>query len=899
MNIPYGQVYRLPGVASFTTNLREDTRRGDELKPRNNLSGSLSAVGIGETIPIVFCKRENDRGGVLITPKVTECRFSNDVFNRVHARYRFVLSEGQLGSIASADVYQGQHSVSYLNSIYSSENKEGKTLEYIGPVPSQYYNELVGRPSNIQTVSDVFTANASISVTYGGPPSSWSPGNSITQKWASPVYNRQVKTLSGAAVGAGEDEESKLIKSEENASGYVTSFSVSVRMTDWDREASPFPPARTLEQGLSLSRSPSLNQINIRHFLIERITFNGDVACTYEVTTTTVTQDPYEKPDAPLYCGTGGGSYDGLTVLDYSCNFFNGDTWWSKAVYVFVRNGIQVPLVGGGSGSSNNVVDLIYYLLTLNNRVPTELVDTASLVSAAQFVATQGFTYDGILTEPTNIRDFINRIAPFFMLAASNRDGKLGVVPVLPANSSGALYTGPVTPRFTFTAEHVVPETFDLTYTELGERKPFIASMLWRQQPDDDIHVVRTTDVRYGSTPSDAPIEQYDMLDFCTSEDHAVKIGMYFLARRRYITHTLSLEVRPGGYNVGLYPGDVVRVTLPRAMPDGTVTLHDSLYQLSEISESVTGNVSLNLTHFPVDGNGVSLIARDVAAAKGGGSTIGTGLSGVIEDFEDWSNQQYLPFVGLEYDQPDEPDPEVDGLIRIQGDLSDDWVFNTTGLTYDNLPPTIRGGGPFGVADGVLDYTTEPNTGTIVSGNQLDSIGPRDFVFQFWWKRSTADQTALNQITDTISLYGDQGGGFTISRLTRDRGIYFNFHGKYAQTNYYSNQVLSDWTHIALVRSGVGLSEVYDFMEDGTPLTRSIATVKPYVNGVEVPVDYIYNPDELPLEVLDEYEVSIGLENTQLSIFHDSTPRVRASMLGQMTLAIASGSFTEVPTGRL
>jgi hypothetical protein len=153
--------------------------------------------------------------------------------------------------------------------------------------------------------------------------------------------------------------------------------------------------------------------------------------------------------------------------------------------------------------------------------------------------------------------------------------------------------------------------------------------MLWRQQLTDDFGIIRTAEVRYGQTALNGPFEQHDMSAFCTVENHAVKAGAYILARRKYITHTLRFSCRPGVFNTLLEPGDIVRVTLTRAASGTASVDHDFLYELNRVTKTLRGDLTLELTHFPVDSQGRSLVAVDVAAAVGSGVVLTSNKSGV------------------------------------------------------------------------------------------------------------------------------------------------------------------------------------------------------------------------------------------------------------------------------
>lgn len=64
------------------------------------------SVKIGEPVPIVFARRVNEAGGILISPGATEARFENDAADNVTAWYHLVLSEGQIDPIPVSDVLQ-------------------------------------------------------------------------------------------------------------------------------------------------------------------------------------------------------------------------------------------------------------------------------------------------------------------------------------------------------------------------------------------------------------------------------------------------------------------------------------------------------------------------------------------------------------------------------------------------------------------------------------------------------------------------------------------------------------------------------------------------------------------------------------------------------------------------
>jgi hypothetical protein len=149
---------------------------------------------------------------------------------------------------------------------------------------------------------------------------------------------------------------------------------------------------------------------------------------------------------------------------------------------------------------------------------------------------------------------------------------------------------------------------------------------------------MRTSEVRYPGTAEEGPFEQHDLSAFCSSEDHAVKVGTYILSKRRHVTHRLQIGVKPDAFNPTLTAGDLVRVRLDRIASTGAAGRHDYLYEVDQIGKSVTGDVQLDLTHFPIDGNLASVVAQEVNDATGGGLILPTGLTGITCDINSSSD---------------------------------------------------------------------------------------------------------------------------------------------------------------------------------------------------------------------------------------------------------------------
>jgi len=435
---------------------------------------------------------------------------------------------------------------------------------------------------------------------------------------------------------------------------------------------------------------------------------------------------------APYYCGTSG-SYDNMTTLSCVNSYIDGSQRSGHQLHVFVRSGMEVTrIIDSTAGPSNNVIDLALYLMEASGRVPSGLIDTTQMLAAANFTDTNGLHFNGVYEESRNLDDWLEEISNDFLLRLTDKNGKFGFKPRLPVNVDHTINTGVIDWEFTFTEDHLLPDGFDIQYVPLTDRQPVCLQMMWRQQPESDIGFPRTTEIRFSGEATDGPFEQYDLSGFCTSENHAVKVGAYRLARRKLITHTLRLKVRPASYNSSLALGDIVRVRLRRETATAALDYHDYLYEVERIDKTASGACVFDLTHYPIDSQGRSLVALAVDAAVGPGVTLDPGRDDYSCDDSSATDDTGLPDTGIDYpafpetptstdtdvflDQPDielppigpevtpEPDEPIGdadnpvdpleqtldqdgtGILSSDGDLANPVVGDTLSIAENNLP---------------------------------------------------------------------------------------------------------------------------------------------------------------------------------------------------------------------
>ena len=117
--------------------------------------------------------------------------------------------------------------------------------------------------------------------------------------------------------------------------------------------------------------------------------------------------------------------------------------------------------------------------------------------------------------------------------------------------------------------------------------------MMFRQQSETGPGQPRTIEVRYPGTAQDGPFETHDMTDMVTDINHASIVARYILAKKRYLTHTVSCSIGRRVYS--LIPGEIVSVDLALQTTDGEGVTDSLLYEIEEIREGVDGQVLLEL----------------------------------------------------------------------------------------------------------------------------------------------------------------------------------------------------------------------------------------------------------------------------------------------------------------
>ena len=333
------------------------------------------------------------------------------------------------------------------------------------------------------------------------------------------------------------------------------------------------------------------------------------------------------KVQAPTQCGTVGTHKD-LTTVSFSAINFNGFDaggvglpdrgHWKRKINLFIRNGVEsVRLLDNVYGSSNNLAELYLYLLNNDGRTAPVRIDRESITAAARFMDANGLYWNGVLSEPTSISDWMSKVGPYLMVRETKIAGRYGLRPLLPVTPTGAIDTEPLRPKWVFDGGAIVTGSYTWQTVSAEASRPYRALVAWRQQgPDGLSKMTRTTKVAYDDTPDSAPTEEHDLSQFATTEQHAARAMRFGQAKRRHVTHTAAVAIKSGYHDSTLGEGELIQLQLAREDVDGVSTPLIERYWIVSTKTGREGILALQLEHCPVDQLGRSLVALDVAAVQ-------------------------------------------------------------------------------------------------------------------------------------------------------------------------------------------------------------------------------------------------------------------------------------------
>jgi hypothetical protein len=264
----------------------------------------------------------------------------------------------------------------------------------------------------------------------------------------------------------------------------------------------------------------------------------------------------------------------------------------------WVPTGINVyRLIEQDNASSNLFADLVYYLLTskdqgVGNVVPAELVDIDSLRITANYLRANQIFFDGVIEDSESLRSFLYDTATLQLCNFTIKNGRFGMMPALPYDSSYKISTSPIAIEQIFTSGNIIQDSLQVQYIDAAQRSNFRALVSWRVTVENDLPTQASALVDWADIPqgSRATTQQaFDLTDFCTNREQALRTARFLLSVRRRVTHTVGFKTVPDA--LGIQPGSYIRVitaaTSYNATNNGAITEAGTLVSINSIANGV------------------------------------------------------------------------------------------------------------------------------------------------------------------------------------------------------------------------------------------------------------------------------------------------------------------------
>lgn len=588
-----------------------ELRKSLKLLPYEKLDVSQEFSNSGDAVPIVFCRRAGNKGGAWLSPPLVDTASVD--FDQT---FVYLVSQGNAINFSSIDdFFIGKNNVADLNrqgllntslSAYTTYTSDPSVCPIGSSDVSCSHNVFkilldpldpeVGSFVQFRSVDD-YSTEARIKVKPVYPDGVSSP--TILETYV--IRIRRTNNLTGNTVTAGTittsnvGATSSLFTDTYSTGSYTHTFDVqSIAVAQTDK------PAYILVE---------FRQENDFPFDVDRKA-----------------------------------SYTDLTFLVVEGNLYNVRKQYSppgdlKQLYIFMLDGIAVDkwrLNPSGPGStysytsSNKFGDLVLYFFQKSGKYPNaanvQQISYNDVATAAQFHNVYDIFFNGVITNGTNFMSYAQSVAPMFLCAFFSSTGFFRLKPLLPLTSAGAIDTGVLTPKETFSDNDTNPDSIvnsiitgsiQKAYFNTEERQPIQLVISFRGIRKSGVERTKTANVRYTDYPSSVPEEQYDMTEFCTTNSHATTFAKYVLATRRYSTHKITFQTARNTFTGSfLLPTDLIAVQLTRTNSEGDSRVETTHYLVDSIEYDQTGISTISATHFPLNESGASIISNSVISGS-------------------------------------------------------------------------------------------------------------------------------------------------------------------------------------------------------------------------------------------------------------------------------------------
>jgi hypothetical protein len=623
---------------------RSDDAVASSKKPRTTkVEGQeQKTAAAGDTVPIVFCKRDSNVGGVWLQPALSKQGSYNFV-----GIFLYPLSQGEIVSTpVTTNTYVGPDQIQGRTGTVPTINKYYSSATAMASSPSSC--PITSGKIFCDYDSNYFIAEirkAGGFVEYGRDFTSSHTDNAFLTIGSGDTTNAVIE-FTGDNYQAWDS-----ITGADVTSAYFTSLGVS-NPASYTFRFNRNPRTGTLIGGNAvgaIDRGNTLGTLfaKIANSLVyspwgtsnpvnqkfSNGTINNQVNISNPATTGTLGGVVAEYAASPVSDPINPGSgfdftdYADITFLEIQGNIYDESDadkgeykTTTRQLSVYIDQGVKVALYSAGTpgttGASNQFVDLAMHLFSIIKRGDSTTadiaspIDTSNLQALASFNTNVGALFNGIIEQSVNIIDFISTMAPFFLLQFVSEDGRYAFKPVLPLTSGNQIDGTALTPSATFNELNILPGTFQKQYDPADSRRDIQISVAFREVKKERVGLQKTRTVRFSTVANDIPVEQIDMTDCCTSSAHADLYAKYELAKRKHSTHSITFETPLVTSSLSIL--DVIKVQRQRITSVGDDRTEVDYYQITAIGHESDGTTSISAIHFPLNSSNVSEICDEI-----------------------------------------------------------------------------------------------------------------------------------------------------------------------------------------------------------------------------------------------------------------------------------------------
>lgn len=587
-------------------NPNDETKRADEVAALSyfqfdSLDRKQVFANASETIPIVYCFRENGKGGAWVSPPLIDQTCSATFRHE----FAYLLSQGavETGDVVTKDAFIGNEGIAGLT-------------EFGVQLGSRY---TWGSDSCPYLGSDGLTCNHD---TFN------SAIDSLGVQVGSKVTHRTVEEYASKVTFR-----FKPLRPNDSSAGFMNTYNILVSRMTLEGLSGPVTVVGQVTTdfngGISevVDNSPGGAAI----YLIENVLkATDDVPTDPEMFLIQCEQEnawPESKDRAA--------DYGDITLLVASGNLYDPAKTFSdpkdlKQLHIYIKNGMYVykPRFNGGDidevfDSSDKIADLLKnYIENSGNFQDLNMMSDENVAEMAEFHGFYDLTFNGVIPSGTNFLSWAQEISPYFLSSFFVRSGVYQLKSMLPLNDVYQIDSGALTPNESFDdnepgldtiANAIISGSYEKVYINNQDRRPFQVLTSFREQNEYGLETIQTASVRYSDYAADVPEEAFDLSTFATNPDQCILFAKYMLASRRYSTHLISFETPRNAISTSdLSMYDLIQLSLTRVDSAGDNRVETNHYLVTAITASQEGVLTIQGEHFPLDGGMSSIISNSI-----------------------------------------------------------------------------------------------------------------------------------------------------------------------------------------------------------------------------------------------------------------------------------------------